>query len=240
MTMITKTQFFLLVMCTVFKLSWKRWSVIWILGCLTFQPSFAQQLQVTLSDQEGNPVTDAVVEIILADDSLDEYTTPVSITVDQVNKEFVPLVSPIVVGGEISFPNSDDILHHVYSFSPAKTFDIPLYGSGDEVDYSEVFPDTGVIEIGCNIHDWMLAYIYVAASSLVAVSNEEGVVTLESVPAGEYEVKLWHPRLATGQEDSLGSLRFVEGQSTSVSQTIVLERERRLRRAPSASRRRYR
>ena len=80
--------------------------------------------------------------------------------VDQINLEFVPHVKPVVVGSPVYFPNKDDVRHHVYSFSPAKRFELPLYSGTPAAPV--VFDRPGIVAIGCNIHDWMLGYIYVA------------------------------------------------------------------------------
>ena len=144
----------------------------------------AQSLSVQLNDGEGNPISDAVIEILLPDEIRSEYQPGADATVDQLDKEFVPNISAIVSGNSIFFPNSDDILHHVYSFSPTVSFNIPLYGKGNSDQYSQTFNSVGVVEIGCNVHDWMLAYIYVTETSLSAISDDNGIAILETVPSG--------------------------------------------------------
>jgi len=144
----------------------------------------AQSLIVQLNDGEDNPISDAVIEIILPDEIRSEYQPGTDATVDQLDKEFVPNILATVSGNSVSFPNSDDILHHVYSFSPIVSFNIPLYGKGTSDQYSQTFNSVGVIEIGCNVHDWMLAYIYVTETSLSAISDDNGIAILETVPSG--------------------------------------------------------
>jgi hypothetical protein len=116
---------------------------------------------------------------------------------DQKGREFVPHVLPVRVGTPVFFPNSDDIQHHVYSFSPAKSFEIKLY-SGTPVE-PIVFDRPGVVAIGCNIHDWMLAYVHVTESPYHASTDTEGVWAL-NLPDGNYTVEVWHPdALAPGE-----------------------------------------
>jgi len=124
---------------------------------------------VQFVDGDGQALESVIVELVLLDSIVHECQQPNEIAVDQVDGEFVPTVSVISAGNAVSFPNSNDILHHVYSFSPAKTFNIPLYGRGSNTDYREEFVTAGAVEIGCNIHDWMLAYIYVAETELTAL-----------------------------------------------------------------------
>lgn len=208
-----------------------------ILGALVTGSAAAESLRFTVLDaQTGAGLADAVVEVL---DVPGAPLTIASATVDQVDKEFVPPVTVIPVGSRVRFPNSDDILHHVYSFSPTKTFDIPLYGRSADNNFSQVFDQAGLVEIGCNIHDWMLAYIYVAQSDFAAASNDAGTVEFAALPAGSYQVKIWHPRMADA-EGIVQDLRIGAGATTEASASIELGRDRRIRRAPSSTRNRYR
>ena len=202
--------------------------------------SFAQSIIVNLTDSEGQALTDAVIELIVPEALKAQYRQASDSLIDQRDKEFVPTVSAITVGSQVNFPNSDDILHHVYSFSAAKTFNIPLYGQGDNDDYLETFPQTGVIEIGCNIHDWMLAYLYVAETNLVALSNNSGTAQLDNLPEGEFELRIWHPRASASIAELAQNVTLRAGSSTEISLSLELQRDRRVRRAPSSNGRRYR
>lgn len=207
---------------------------------LCINSAVGQSLSVEFTDSEGNAISDVVVEVLLPENLQAEYRIDADVLVDQVDKEFVPHVSTVVKGHEVGFPNSDEILHHVYSFSPINSFNIPLYGKGEQSDFSQEFLSTGVVEIGCNIHDWMLAYIYVAETSLTAVSDELGKAVINSIPEGEYELRIWHPRLPNKAEAMANSATFNATEQTELQLTLPLQRDRRIRRAPSANRTRYR
>lgn len=200
----------------------------------------AQGVILRLLDADGSPVQDGVMELIADTAAVSIPESMHEVQIDQVNKEFVPTVTTIVAGGSASFPNSDDILHHVYSFSPAKTFDTPLYGSDANSEYREMFDTPGVVEIGCNIHDWMLAYIYVGESDLMAISDEAGVAQLANIPPGEYRLKVWHSRLDAPQNSAVQDIVIGAGSTEELELTLELARDRRVRRAPSANRKRYR
>ena len=176
----------------------------------------AQGVVLRLQDSDGEPVVEAVMELLSDSASSSTSTALQEVEIDQRDKEFIPSVTTVVAGGSASFPNSDDILHHVYSFSPAKTFDTPLYGSDVDSQYAEVFDVPGVIEIGCNIHDWMLAYIYVGQSELMAISDEQGVVSLTGMAPGSY---------------NLASLALAIGRATELHGTRSYYRSRAHRRA---------
>jgi len=116
----------------------------------------AGSLEIIVKDDKGRPVSDAVAYAAAgAASSASKKQT----VVDQRDKQFVPYVTAVQVGTAVIFPNSDNIRHHVYSFSPAKRFELPLY-SGVPAE-PVVFDKVGFVTLGCNIHDWMIAYIAV-------------------------------------------------------------------------------
>lgn len=154
-------------------------------------PARADSLDLQIVDSQGEPLENAVV---LLPGQIS--TPPSSVAVmDQVNKTFVPHVLVIQQGQQVVFPNSDNIRHHVYSFSPAKAFEIKLYAGTPEAPIA--FDTAGIVVLGCNIHDNMVGYIVVADTSVTGVSDGKGHIRLEvdDLPA---TVRLWHPLLVTG------------------------------------------
>uniref|UniRef100_UPI0035B050D4 hypothetical protein n=1 Tax=Chitinimonas sp. TaxID=1934313 RepID=UPI0035B050D4 len=137
----------------------------------------------------GKPVNDAVVYVETA--ALKVGKSKQTVAIDQVNKEFTPLVTVVQTGTTVRFPNKDNIRHHIYSFSSGNAFDRPLY-SGSEAK-PVVFDKAGVVVLGCNIHDWMLAYALVVDTPYFGKSDSHGQVKIDELPAGDYEVKVWHP-----------------------------------------------
>jgi len=196
----------------------------------------AAEITAMVKDQHGEPVADAVVVAVPRSGPPPRVARPVRDTVDQIDKEFVPYVKAVVVGASVFFPNKDNIRHHVYSFSPAKTFELPLY-SGTPAN-PVVFDRPGIVPIGCNIHDWMLAYIYVADSPYVAITARPGRVTLDSLPPGTYAVRVWHPRMEGTEEATVRSITLATTQE--VAWQLTLRPELRPRRAPVPGQRGYR
>jgi plastocyanin len=109
---------------------------------------------------------------------------------DQINKEFVPHILPVAVGTEVSFPNHDQIHHHVYSLSRTKTFEIPLYKGGAASPVR--FDQPGAVKVGCNIHDWMAGVILVVPTLYFATTDEQGAFTLRDLAPGTYGIVAWH------------------------------------------------
>jgi plastocyanin len=152
----------------------------------------AGQLEVSVTDGDAR-LADAVVSLHSA--AAARAVKPGSAVVDQRDTQFVPRVSVIPAGSRIRFPNSDNVRHQVYSFSPAKRFQLPLYSGTAAAPV--LFDRAGIIELGCNIHDWMVAYVVVLDTPYHAISDKAGRTRIEA-PAGRYTLRVWHPRLANG------------------------------------------
>ena len=150
--------------------------------------SFARSFHV--EDSNGQPLQDAVV-IVPAPSNGPPAEAAI---MDQVNNAFVPYVLVIQKGQEVTFPNSDRRRHHVYSFSPAKSFEIKLYAGEPEAPV--LFDKTGIVVLGCNIHDSMLAYIVVVDSPLAGTTDAQGNLTLADSPAPA-SIQVWHPLMQT-------------------------------------------
>jgi len=201
----------------------------------------AADLRISLQDAEtGAPLEDAVVEVLLPENLQAAHTMVGEYSVDQIEKEFVASVTVITQGSRVRFPNSDNILHHVYSFSPAKVFELPLYGNGQNVDYQQVFDVAGVVEIGCNIHDWMLGHLYVAQTNLAVKTDAQGQAQISGIPAGTFSIRIWHSRAPADSAELMQELTFDDTAPAALRMGLTLERDSRLRRAPNTSRERYR
>ncbi|WP_167854752.1 methylamine utilization protein [Mangrovimicrobium sediminis] len=154
------------------------------------------QTQFLVTDQRGQPLADAVVELGLAGAG---PASPDGVFVmDQVDKTFVPRVLVVPRGAAVSFPNSDDIRHHVYSFSRANVFEIKLYAGQPKAPVA--FPQPGVVVLGCNIHDAMVGYIYVADSPYTAITGADGRASFSELPGAVTSIAVWHPELAAGPD----------------------------------------
>jgi hypothetical protein len=149
---------------------------------------------------------------------------------DQQNKEFVPLVLPVAVGTAVTFPNRDNIRHHVYSFSPAKRFELPLYSGTPAAPV--VFDRPGSVVLGCNIHDWMVGYVYVLPTPYFARTAEDGKARIADVPAGAYEARVWHPRLRAEPEKTGTPVTVAGSEAGQVAFVVTLKPDRRPIRRP--------
>ena len=175
----------------------------------------------TVSGVDGKGIANAVVFV--------QAPTPTPLrtksaqVVDQIHKTFVPGLLPIVVGTSVRFPNHDQIHHHVYSFSPTKTFELPLY-KGEEAP-EVVFDKVGVVKIACNIHDWMAGIILVLPSPQFAVTDAQGRFVLENLPVGSYTLVAWHELSKMRPEATAQSVK-VGGEVTNVTFSLPLGPQR--------------
>jgi plastocyanin len=156
----------------------------------------AATLTVQVLDVTGAPVPNAVVYA----EPTGGQTVPKSLKqaeVEQRNIKFFPLVSVVQVGTPILFPNHDKVRHHVYSFSPAKTFELKLYSG---VPTSPItFDKVGTVVLGCNIHDQMVAYVQVVNTPFFGKTDMSGRVKLDGLVNGKYALKAWYFKMAPNE-----------------------------------------
>ncbi|MBC8021950.1 MAG: methylamine utilization protein [Burkholderiales bacterium] len=151
----------------------------------------AASIEAQVRDAAGKPLADAVVYAIPGV-SRDTRPSRIPVAVEQVDREFVPYVTVVQTGATVTFPNRDTILHHVYSFSAAKPFEIKLYTGKSPTEV--VFDKPGAVTLGCNIHDWMIGYILVVSTPHFAKADAAGNARLRDLPAGAYDIQAWHPQ----------------------------------------------
>jgi plastocyanin len=161
----------------------------------------AATIEVSVIDDQGRPIENVAVYAtpahgadhgVTAEAASPAGTVPTAV-MDQKNLQFAPHLLVVQSGTSVTFPNSDAVSHHVYSFSDTKTFELPLY-KGDAYP-PVVFDRTGIAVLGCNIHDGMLGYVVVVDTPHFAQTNEQGVALIEAVPNGEYVLAAWTPRV---------------------------------------------
>lgn len=168
----------------------------------------AATVNVRVLDATGRPLPQAVV--MLEPVAAKMSVAPLAgVEVSQAKRQFNPPVTVVTVGTRVTFPNFDTVRHHVYSFSPAKRFELKLYAGTPASPV--LFDKPGVVVIGCNIHDNMAAWVVVVDTPLYAVSATSGRVHIPSVPAGAYRLRVWHAGLAVGQEIAATAVEVATG-----------------------------
>ncbi len=190
----------------------------------------AADLAIEIKDGGGQPVPNAVLSFA----PKFALTQPVpevgSAEMRQQGTMFSPFVLPVKAGTTVSFPNFDEFRHQVYSFSKTKRFELRLYGQDESKTIH--FDKPGVVALGCNIHDNMLAYIYVSAYPIVAKTGEDGTVMVGSLEPGDYDIHIWHPDLASGVKPVLEDVA-VPAEGGVVSGQIALRSIRSVQQPPA-------
>ncbi len=149
-------------------------------------------LTVRVLQQDGKPLRGGVVTVHAVAANA-PAAPPVQGVIDQLNLAFAPDLLVVPVGSSVSFPNTDKVSHEVYSFSPTHPFKLGLYHG--KPYQPELFDRPGLVTLGCNIHDAMLAYILVTDAAYYGMTAADGSWTQPDVARGKYRVEVWSPRL---------------------------------------------
>jgi len=176
----------------------RQWAAALLLAALTrVGPAPAATLVITVQSPDGHALAGAVVTARPLG-APGKRPAPVHAVMDQVDRAFAPDLLVVPIGSTVEFPNSDSVSHQIYSFSQPKRFKLPLYRGKP---YPPVpFDQAGVVTLGCNIHDDMLAYLLVTDAPWFGRTDKSGAWVAD-VPRGRYRVSIWHPRMRETEAD---------------------------------------
>ena len=184
----------------------------------------AGDLIVTLRDGDGRPVVGAVVTAAPESSRQAGPTAPATpYRIDQKDTAYHPAVSIVPAGGSVEFVNSDSWGHHVYSFSSAKKFDITV--PSRTTSRTVAFDKAGIVVIGCNIHDRMLAHIYVNGEGQPAKTDKQGIARFLGLPAGDYRLSAWHPGLRSKRKRPKANVTIDNSVEKQAELTMALKRQ---------------
>ncbi len=184
-------------------------------------------VSIVIKDSSGSPLPDAVVSLLPNEAIPNADPLPIA-TMAQRDTKFNPHILAVPTGTVVKFPNEDDFRHHIYSFSKAEPFEIRLYGGDEEKKIK--FDTAGVVALGCNIHDNMLAYIYVADTPYVGKTDKDGHITFQATATGTYSVTLWHERMKKVKNAVSPSLKVEANAKIEKTFSIALKRKKMKRR----------
>ena len=204
---------------------WKIMLIVMLLVLAKHGHSIAynieHSIEITLLDKEGKPLPNAVLSIANSPISHPQLSKQAAI-MDQVDYQFLPHVLVVAKDQWVDFPNSDDVRHHVYSFSKAKQFELRMYkaNAAEKVQFTE----PGLVVLGCNIHDSMIGYIYVANNEYSLISDTNGKVQLpsallENAANNTLSSQVWHPDLSITNNKRI----TVDIDTTKQSQSVALD-----------------
>jgi plastocyanin len=191
-----------------------------IIGAIAGTAASAATVDVTVTDSGGAPAPNAVVSLAAGDTSaVVASRVPEKSIIDQRHETFLPLVVVVRKGGEVVFTNNDVTMHQVYSFSPIRQFQFEI--DKGQVSKPVIFEKPGVAAIGCNIHDNMVAYVYVADAPFTVVTDATGHAEIRDVPDGGYLADVWHPQLRVGRKPAPSQF-MVSGDRAKLNLSVPL------------------
>jgi len=143
------------------------------------------------------------------------FPQPASLPTKQVTQKdltFIPSLLPVQVGTKVEFPNLDDASHNIFSYSPAKRFDLGRYRPDERPIPTEVFDKPGLVILRCDIHEHMRGLILVLNTPHFVMTDTNGRFRLEGLPAGHYTLKAWIDSRTTREKP----VEFKSGQTLHV------------------------
>jgi plastocyanin len=204
------------------------WITLLLLAAVHSGIARAGDLALSVVDRHGQGLGEVVVTASPESGTARPAGGPGHAVMDQMNRAFVPGVLAVAVGTRVDFPNNDSVSHQVYSFSPAKRFQLPLYkGKSHE---PVLFDKPGLVVLGCNIHDQMVGYIYVTEAPYFGTTQADGTLKLKGLAPGRYKVTFWSPLISDAPEQLTQSVQVEEGAAAGAR--LQLTRDLRTRPEP--------
>ncbi len=139
----------------------------------------------------GVLATQPPLAVVYLDGSFPKPGSPSTKQIAQKNLAFLPPLLPVQAGTKVEFPNLDDTYHNIFSYSPAKRFDLGRYRSDERPIPSEVFDKPGLVTLRCDIHEHMRGLILVLNTPYFVITNAEGQFRLSGLPSGRHTLKAW-------------------------------------------------
>jgi plastocyanin len=149
--------------------------------------------RVTIQEKPGETSTDLANAVVyLVPKSGGARLTEQKVQMAMNGRQFSPRIRVVTPGSTIEYPNQDPFSHNIFSTAPGAAFDLGVYGGN--TSKSTTFKKAGAFPVYCNIHAKMTAYILVVATPYYGQPTADGRWSLAGVPAGKYEMHVWHER----------------------------------------------
>jgi plastocyanin len=152
---------------------------------------------VKVQTDDSGGLVNAVVRItdIASGKPLDSLGS--DFVIDQAGCAYLPSAIVVPVGESLTVLNSDGILHNIHT-TPFDNAPLNVAQPATQLEISSApFTIPEIIPVGCDVHKWMNATIVVVDNPYAVVTGADGSFTLTDVPAGTYEIEVWHAELGT-------------------------------------------
>ncbi|MCC7375821.1 MAG: hypothetical protein IT581_14280 [Verrucomicrobiales bacterium] len=131
------------------------------------------------------------VAVVYLEGTFPRPAVPAVTNILQKDLTFVPALLPIQAGTKVEFPNEDNTYHNVFSYSPAKRFDLGRYRPEERPIPSQVFDVPGLVTLRCEIHEHMRAVVLVLDTPYFVTTDTAGRFRLAGLPAGKFKLSAW-------------------------------------------------
>ena len=150
--------------------------------------------RVSIHEKPGETTTDfaATVVYLMPKTGTPRFAETTKAHMDMNGRQFVPRVRVVTTGSTVEYPNRDPFSHNIFSVAGGAAFDLGIYGGGTAK--SAQFKKAGAFPVYCNIHAKMTGYVVAVSTPWYAQAGDDGRWSLERVPAGRYELHVWHER----------------------------------------------
>jgi plastocyanin len=205
-----------------------RLVVVWVsvatLAAGAVDPAAAGTVRgrVEMLEKKGRKAQD-LSEVVVWIEGPQVTPEPLRATMNMKNKQFEPRLVVVPVGGSVSFPNLDPILHNAFSVSGKNRFDLELYKKPRS--RAQTFRHPGIVRVYCNIHPQMSAFVVVRDNPFWAQASRDGRFSIANVPTGTWVVKAWHARARAVTQ----KVTVPEEGAVDVGLTLDASRYRRVR-----------
>ena len=182
---------------------------LFLLPALTAQAA----TEVQVSDARNKAVSDIIVYLTPLEGQT-YANNPETIEVGQKDLAFTPYLTVGQKGQAVSFQNDDDITHHIYSAVGDNKFSFKIK-AGQTINKND-FSQSGVVPMGCNIHDWMGGYLLLVDTPLYNKTNKKGAARFEQELSGKFKLTVWHPQLQTPDNQQEQIVELTAGKTIAV------------------------
>ena len=152
-------------------------------------PVMAKRYEIVTNG--GVLATKPPLAVVYLDGSFPTPTSHPTKQVAQKDLAFLPPLLPVQIGTTVEFPNLDDTYHNIFSYSPAKRFDLGRYRPEERPIPSVIFDVPGLVTLRCDIHEHMRGLILVLNTPYFVITDESGRFRLNGLPSGRYTLKAW-------------------------------------------------
>jgi plastocyanin len=154
-------------------------------------PVLNQRYEIVTTAKGGALATSPPLAVVYLEGNFPNAPAPAVRQMNQKDLTFDPPLLAVQKNTKVEFPNLDETYHNIFSYSPAKRFDLGRYRADEKPVPSQVFDVPGLVTLRCDIHEHMRALILVVDTPYFVITDPTGKFRLTDLPAGKYTLRAW-------------------------------------------------